>query len=461
MSAIGNVVIAIKAVDEASSVMDSIRVGLAGFSNTLSSLGPGFSNLGSVLTGFASGGALGAAVVGVGQLVTGLRDCVKEAMDAEDVWNRLKTTVENSGTAWSTVGDQVKKFAEGMMNMSRFSDEQVASAMKTLIDYGMDLDTAMKSMAATMDLAAAKQVPLAEAATAVGKAFSGQEGILTRMGIVIANTVPEAEKFAVAMGLISEKFGGAAQADLDTYAGKWAQFTNKLSELMEKIGTGLLPVLTKVVEGLIIIVDGVTAFVDSIQKILGGFYDWLVGGSFVQDLIELVLDLATGGLVSLLKMVVGNLDSIMSTLSDWGKTVLDVFNNMWNSIVDSAVGAFNRICDAVKSGIDAVTGYFSDLWKNLTGGSIWTDMWKEMVGQTESSLSRILSETQRGVGSFQNTFASTASGLSASPMSPSSTQHMTVPITINVQHMTGEVKDLENLARIIGRELGSATKWRR
>jgi hypothetical protein len=471
MSAIGNVVIAIKAVDEASSVMDSIRVGLAGFSTTLSQLGPGFSQLGSVLTGFASGGVLGAAVAGVGQLVTGLKDCVKEAMDAEDVWNRLKTTVENSGTAWSTVGDQVKKFAEGMMNMSRFSDEQVASAMKTLIDYGMDLNTAMTSMAATMDLAAAKQVPLAEAATAVGKAFSGQEGILTRMGIVIDKTVPEAERFAAAMGLISSKFGGAAQADLDTYAGKWTQFTNKWTELMEKIGTGLLPVLTKLADVLIVIVDSVTAFVDSIQKILGGFYDWLVGKSFLQDLVTLVIDVATGGLVSLLKMVVGNLDSIMSTFSDWGKTVQDFFGNMWNSVVDSAVGAFNRICDAVRSAINAITGLFNDLWNALTKHSIWTDMWKDMILQTEAGLGQILSETQRSVGSFESMFAGTAGGLSvqgterspgyaAGSAALTGPTHMTVPITITVQHMTGEVKDLENLTRMICRELGSTVKWR-
>jgi hypothetical protein len=169
-------------------------------------------------------------------------------------------------------------------------------------------------------------------------------------------------------------------------------------------------------------------------------------------------------------MVVGNLDSIMSTFSDWGKGVLDFFSNLWNSIVDSAVGAFNRICDAVRSAINAITGLFNDLWNALTKHSIWTDMWKDMILQTEAGLSEILAETERSVGSFEKMFAGTAGGLSVqgterSPGAMGSAAstgptHMTVPITITVQHMTGEVKDLENLTRMICRELGSTVKWR-
>jgi len=469
MSVAGRFVYAIQAQDEASGVIGAINNAMLGIANQVSSLGGGFEGFGTMLAGFATGGSLGAAVAGVGQLVSGLKSCVEEAMSAEDVWNRLKGTVENSGVAWTAAGESIKKFAESAANMSRFSDEQIAAAIKTMMDYGMSLDTAMKNMTATMDLAAAKQIPLAEAATAVGKAFEGQEGVLTRMGVVVADTVPKAEKFAAAMGQISDKFGGAAQRDLDTYAGKWTQFTNKWNELMEKVGIGLLPVLTKMADVLIVIVDSVSSFVDSIQKILGGFYDWLVGGSFVQDLIGLVLDLATGGLASLLKMVIGNLDSIMSTFSDWGKSVLDFFGNLWNSIVDSAVGAFNRICDAVKNGINAVTGFFNDLWKNLTKGSIWTDMWKDMIVQTEASLARILSETERSVGEFEGSFSTAAGGLSFSAnvgATPGAAASAALPsvrevnINITVEHMTGEVKDLEKLARVVNKELGNILKWR-
>ena len=635
MSAIGNVVIAIKAVDEASSVMDALKVGLSGLSTTVGQISP---QLGSLMQGFAAGGPIGLAVAGIGQLVGGLQDCVKAAIDSEQVWSRLKETVSRTGYTWEEVGGKIESAITGLMNVSRYSDEKLASAMKTLMQYGMGVDEAMTALADTMDLATAKQVDLESAATAVGKAFQGNTGVLERMGVVVADSKDSAVKFASAMGSIRESFGGAAQADITSYAGKWAQFTNKWDELMEKIGKGLLPVLTKMLDVFIVIVDGVSGFVESMQRILGGFYDWLVGGSFVQNMVDLVLNLATGGLNSLLKMVMGNLDGIISTLSDWGKTALDIFNNLWNGMVDSAIGAFNKICDVVKSGINAVTGFFNNLWTSLTKGSIWIDMWndliaqasqgmmrinsivgpglarmstsvkesridwdalaraldagpyvrmneylqgltegaqtstevvailkeqfdqgtitaeslteglsdmgiqlsdlseetvkvgtsaqqmsntfnsiwpamqsiadssmdhivagfrrralemqdvaqrlkdaisshsiwpdmwKEMISQTASGFDRIMSETRRGVGDFESLFAGTASGLypstsrasgsAAGSAASTGPTHMTVTIPITVQHMTGEVKDLEKLARVVSRELGSTVKWR-
>lgn len=331
-TATGNVVIAIKAVDEASGVLGQLSSALTG---ALSQLGPVGQQLSGVISGFATAGPMGAAVAGIGSLVVGLKSCVEGAIQAEDVWNRLKVTVEKSGESWAKVGTGVQTFAESMSNLSRFTDEEVAAALKTMMDYGMDLDTAMKNMAATMDLAAAKQVSLETSATAVGKAFSGQEGILNRMGVVISDTVPKAEKFSAAMGAISEKFGGAAQADVETFAGKWTHLTNKLSELGEKIGTYLIPGLTSFAEALIVVIDKIVWFVEQVTY------------------------------------------------------AYNAVTKLWEGMTKGANDALTSISNALFGTGNDVKDTFEDLKKDVVSESIWPDMWAEMIDQTDEALAEI------------------------------------------------------------------------
>lgn len=617
--ATGNVVVAIKAVDEASSAMDTIRASLSIFGNTISQLGGGFDSLGNVIKGFAGGGVMGGLAAVTGEVVKGLKDCFGAAKESEEAWLRLSATVERSGTSWDSVKTKIEEFASSTEKMTRFSDEDVAKALKNLMDMGMSLDAAMSTMANTMDLAAAKNLKLADAAEIVGKAYLGQEKGLRSIGIIVDESVPKSEKFAAAMQQVGERFGGAAQKDVESYAGKQQQVANAMDNLKEKIGGALIPVMNafqdalgevvkgadslvtglgqawkafsempevkKIAEGLSgafadlqkgfgnvfdelskallpvfkelwtvlqdlwkaltpvfdafgdiwkvltgisgegknaysifnliadvlkvtlvpvlrgvveviklvtpviklfaegfkvavelaipaikTIIEAVTGFVAAIKETLGGFYKWLVGGSFVQETMEAVFVAFKEGFDALVKGVGDWLAGIASTFTEWGKGLLDFFGNLWNQMIDIVGNAFKGILDKVKAGIDAVANFFGNLWKQLTGGSIWTDMWSDMVRQTSVGFDAILAETKRGVSEFEGMFGRTAGGLAVrgpgSPLDPagagiSGPSHQTVNITITVQSMTGEVRDLENLTRMISRELGSAVKWRR
>jgi len=619
MSVSGEVVVAIKGVDEASSAMDKIRASLGVFSGVIGDLGGGFTSLGNVISGFAGAGVMGGLAAVTGEVVKGLKDCFASAKASEEVWNRLAATVERSGTSWASVKTRIEEFALSAEKMSRFSDEQVAQAMKTLMDHGMKLDEAMKAMTQTMDLAAAKQVSLSEAANAVGKAYIGMERPLRSMGIILDESVPKGKEFATAMEMISQKFGGAAQADVESYAGKQQQVANAMDNLKEKIGSALIPVMNtfqnlmgevvkgadnlvtgigeawkafaempevqKMAEGLgkvwndltkgfatigdelgkavlpvfkelwsalkdvwtalqpvfeafgkiwealtgvstegknaytifnliadilkvtvvpalqglveviklvtpvikllaegfratveivapIIkqLIESIGGFISTIKELFGGFYKWLVGGSFIQDLMDAVLTAFQEGFNRLVEGVKGWLDGVLATFTEWSKGLLDFFGNMWNQMIDIVGNAFSGILKKVQEGINAVANFFGDLWKKLTGGSIWLDMWTDMVRATGQGMQGILTETKRGLTQIEGAFGgaalslSPAGGFAASRLAGAgaggpTTMH--IPITVTIQSMTGEVKDLENLTRMISRELGSAMKWRR
>lgn len=356
-----NIVVTIKAVDEASSVIEKQQVALMGVANVLTGLGPGFSQIGNVISGFAVGGPMGAAIAGIGDVVTGLKGCVTEAEKMQDTWNRLKVIVENSGTAWDVASSKIKTFIDSMMNLSKFSAADLGNALKVLVGYGMDLETAMQVMTATMDLATAKQVSLETAATAVGKAFSGQAGVLNRMGIVLDESVPKADRFNGAMHEIAEKFGGAAQKDIETYAGKMAQFQNKLSDVAEKIGNALIPILTKLAEGLIVVVDKVTWFIEQLTNAYNA----------VNNLFE-----------GIKKGCEDAMKSIGDTLNSAGKGITDTFNGIYNALI---------------------------------GHSIWPKMWDEMIDVSARSMDRIRGQISGNLGTIQGSFSGLAGGSRFTP----------------------------------------------
>jgi len=516
MSAQGNVVIAIKAVDEASSVLDKIQGSMSVFGNALSGLGSGFSEVGSVIQGFAGAGVMGAAAASVGVVVKGLQDCFKEAKESEAVFNSLATSVEKQGVSWAKASEGVQTFLNGMMKVTSFSDEQMAKALKVLLDYGMDLDTAMKSLGTTMDLATGKQIDLETAAKAVGRAFEGNASLLTRMGVEVTKAKDDSVVFADAMTKLQEKFGGAAQSDLEAYAGKQKQVSVAIGELKEKIGTALLPLMTSLQDTFAKVVTGASQFVDDIGSVVREIGKIPAVQIAVKSLGEAWAGLQKGfsqvadELMKALLPVLKELWNAMKEIFVALEPVVEAFGEVWTALVgvakegEASYTIFNLIADVIKTlilpalqglveliklvtpairemaeafkaavdaALSAIAGMkaaFADFQKWLVGGSIWPDMWRDMVSYTSKGFDDILSETSAGMSRFQGMFGGATVGLSATVGEPSRVgaaaggpQTISVSIPITIQHMTGDTKDVQKLAREISRELGDVLKWRR
>jgi phage-related protein len=185
---LGSVVVAIKAVDEASSVMGKIQASLGLLGCALQNLGGGFSAVGSVIQGFAAGGVAGAAIGAFSEIAKGLQWSVQEAGASEQAFKDLQVAVEKSGTAWDTVSKATKEYLLNLQKVTVYSDEDVAGALQRLLTFGLDYDQAMKALKETVDLAAAKHLDLETAASLVGKAFQGNTSILRRYGIEVQTT---------------------------------------------------------------------------------------------------------------------------------------------------------------------------------------------------------------------------------------------------------------------------------
>lgn len=171
---------------------------------------------------------------------------IEAYMEQEKAEMKLAIAMRNQGDFTRANFAAMKDYAAQLQKVTTYGDEVTLVTMANLKTYGMNTEELKKATKATMDLATAKGIDLKTASDLVGKAFIGETGSLSRYGIVLEKGIPQTEKFAAVLGLINDKFGGSAQAELATYSGQWQQLMNWWGDVWEKVGL----VTLKTIEGI-------------------------------------------------------------------------------------------------------------------------------------------------------------------------------------------------------------------
>jgi len=172
-----------------------------------------------------------------------LRDSIRAAAEQEAIFRRLAASMGNVGVAYNQVaGDLQSLFAE-LQRTTVYGDTDSAQALQRLIAVTQDYDASLKLLAPTLDMAAANTMDVAMAGEVVGRAIAGNIGSLSRFGVVLDAATKEllqnadaAGRAAIMARVLRERFGGAAAAELDTYAGRTKKLANYYSDLRETIG---------------------------------------------------------------------------------------------------------------------------------------------------------------------------------------------------------------------------------
>jgi hypothetical protein len=182
---------------------------------TLSQLGGGFADLGNIVSGFAAGGPVGAAIAGVGEIVKGMQFAVSEAATMEQAWKNLQVATAKTGVAWETVRGTFEATALTLREKTVFSQEQVVNGLQRLMTYGMSAADAEKAIATAADFAAARHIDLEQATTLLGKAFDGNTSVLKRYGVEIQTSAKQADELKATFTLLSEKLKSVGTVDLE------------------------------------------------------------------------------------------------------------------------------------------------------------------------------------------------------------------------------------------------------
>lgn len=210
--------------------LNNFDSGLTGFSNKLSSMvGP------ALLTAGVAAGAL-AVKLGV--------EGVQAAADDEVALAKLSSQMENMGFA--PFIDSTNRAIGAMQAQYGVSEDILRPAFARLLSSTNDVAQAQSLLKLAMDVSAGTGKSLDTVTQALGKAYDGNTGALGRLGVGIDKATLKSGDLNAITGILSDRFGGTAQANANTFKGSLDRLTLQAGELQEAFGRGVLNSFTKV-----------------------------------------------------------------------------------------------------------------------------------------------------------------------------------------------------------------------
>jgi hypothetical protein len=192
-----------------------------------------------------AGKAVAAAFVGMG-IAAGYaamrigKESVQAAIDDEKAQTQLAQTLKNVTGATESAIASTEKWITKQQFATGVSDNSLRPALANLTRATGDLTKAQGLTNLALDISAATGKDLESVSLALGKAYNGNLGALTRLGIPLDENIKKTGDFDAAQQALAKTFAGAAAANADTYAGRLAIVSQRIGELKESIGADLL-----------------------------------------------------------------------------------------------------------------------------------------------------------------------------------------------------------------------------
>ena len=175
-------------------------------------------------------------------------DSVQAAIEDEKSQKTLAKSLKNTTGA---TDDQIKateKYITKQQLSLGISDTKLRPAYANLARVTGDLGKSQELTNLAMDIAQSTGKDVETVSLSLAKAYDGNFGALTRLGIPLDDTIKKSGDFNLVQGELTKLFGGAAQANTETYAGKLAILNERFSEVQEGLGVKLLPKLTNLLD---------------------------------------------------------------------------------------------------------------------------------------------------------------------------------------------------------------------
>lgn len=191
--------------------------------------------------------ALAGAAMGTAVVYAALK-AAQAAGEQEQANLMLADAMKLAGTYTEAAYKHNLDYASSLQKVSIYADEVIVGVQEMLVRFGAEGEMLDKLTKATLDLASAKKMDLGSAADLVAKAIGSSTNALARYGVTIEGTVGSTERMQMAVDNISKLFGGAAQAQAETYLGRITVLKNRWGEIVETIGFKVIPIVQELMD---------------------------------------------------------------------------------------------------------------------------------------------------------------------------------------------------------------------
>ena len=198
----------------------------------------------------AVGAAAGAMAIKIGV------DSVKAAIEDEASQNKLAQALRNTVDATDATIKSTEDYITRQQLAYGIADTKLRPALANLARATGDVGKAQQLTNLALDISTATSKDLESVSLSLAKAYNGNFGALTKLGIPLDDAIKKSGDFNLVQQELTRLFGGAASENTKTYAGQLAIVQQRIGELKEGIGVGLLPTLKTLLEQVNMVAKG-------------------------------------------------------------------------------------------------------------------------------------------------------------------------------------------------------------
>ena len=337
-----------------------------------------------VLIASAAAAAIGAAAFSAISAATADQESQKKLAD------QLRRTME-------ATDDQIKSvelFISKQQMLVGVSDDELRPALANLARATGDITFAQQNLGLALDISAATGIELETVSLALGKAFNGNIGALTKLGVPIDENVKKSKDLSSVVDTLNTQFGGAAASAADTFSGRLQILKLSIGEAQEGIGYALLPVAEKLV-----------AFIQkNVVPVIQAFADELSGGGSLRDaLVAGAAEMGTFGtkVIDVVQTIVESIGKVANVFIDLVKPIIITGFAIASVIafVRGGKDAFTSTADAMHTFVDGLNSLKTN---TAVTGTAFDKFRQDVLGVAAASVVtqeqlRNLDQVQRGI----------------------------------------------------------------
>lgn len=317
-------------VDQFGRALKSAENDTKGFSNKIGKYGK------------IAAGAL--AAVGAAAAVMAVKlgvDAVKGAVEDELSQKKLAQALKNTTNATDDQIASTEKYISKQQLAFGIADTKLRPALANLARATGDVTEAQKLNNLAIDISAATGKDLESVSLGLAKAYNGNIGALTKLGIPLDQNIIKTKDFDAAAAELTKLFGGSAKANTETLAGKMAILRETFAELQEGVGVKFIPVLKDLL--------------DNIMKVSKAFSGEDPDGLSARAR-ELKGDVGDGGAGSLgrsIKILADSFAALFKAFTEDGDKTTDGMQELATAL-NNVAGGINAIASAYSSAKSAL-----------------------------------------------------------------------------------------------------------
>jgi len=292
---------------------------------------------GKVAAAAFAAAAAAAAAYAVKLAVDGVKAAIEDEAAQLRLANALKNVTGATQAQISAVEEQILKtsLATGV------ADDQLRPALQRLATATGSVTESQDLLNLALDISAATGKSVEAVSNALGKAYEGNTGSLTRLGVGLSAAEIKTLGLEGTVKQLADTFGGAATVQANTFEGQIQRLRVGFDEAKESVGAALLPTLQRLLDYFInTVIPKFIEFKDAALKpvtdaIARNKESLTILYNFIKDFVVPVLINNLGGALGFIGKVAGG--------------ILDVIGAVVNGIksaVNFAIDAINVLIRA-------------------------------------------------------------------------------------------------------------------